>query len=72
MTPHIHTIAPLVIESKLGEVIQLKNDYSSEIEHICYSFKSNYEIKRRCSVYAQQHLMWQRKAKDIFQIIDTI
>ena len=72
MTPHIHTIAPLVLENKLGEVIQLKNNYSNDIENIYNFFNNNYEIKRKCSNYAREHFMWQRKAKDIFQIIDKI
>ena len=71
-TPHIHTIAPLVIENKLGKVIELKSEYSEDIEDIYHSFHNNYELKLRCSIYAQQHLMWQRKAKDIFQVIDNI
>lgn len=70
MTPYIYSIAPMVIENKLGEVIEIKNDYSAEIEKIYSKYKSNYLIKKHCSQFAQEELMWQKKSKFIFDMLD--
>jgi hypothetical protein len=69
MTPYIYSIAPMVIENGLGEVIDIKNDYSAEIEKIYSNYKCNLQIKKHCSRFAQTELMWQNKAKFI---VDTI
>jgi hypothetical protein len=72
MTPYIYSIAPMVNENELGEVIEVKNDYSAEIEKIYLKYKSNLPIKYHCSRFAREELMWQNQAKFIFDIIDKI
>jgi glycosyltransferase involved in cell wall biosynthesis len=72
MTPFIYSIAPMVIENNLGEVIEIKNDYSAEIEQIYSKYKSNLPIKNHCSNFAQTELMWQNKAISIFNIISNM
>jgi glycosyltransferase involved in cell wall biosynthesis len=71
-TPYIYSVAPMVRESELGEVFEIKNDYSSEIDKIYSKYKSNLPVKFHCSNFAQSELMWQNKAKDIFDIINDI
>ncbi len=72
MTPYIYSIAPLVNENELGEVIEIKNDYSAEIEKIYLKYKGNISIKKKCSQFAREEFMWQNKAKFIFDIINKI
>jgi glycosyltransferase involved in cell wall biosynthesis len=72
MTPFISTIAPMVRENDLGEVIEIKSDYSSEITRIYSKYKSNLELKEHCSKFAQSELMWQNKARFIFNQIQNI
>ena len=69
MTPYIYTIAPIVMENNLGEVINIKDDYSAEIDKIYSKYKSNTSIKNHCSQFASAELMWQNKAKFIMNII---
>jgi hypothetical protein len=72
MTPHIHSISPMIINNNLGEVIDIKNDYSENIDVIYKKYKNNLIIKKHCSDFAQKELMWQNKAKLFFKIIDGI
>jgi glycosyltransferase involved in cell wall biosynthesis len=72
MTPHIYSIAPMVIKNGLGEVIKIKDDYSNEIEKIYSKYKNNLPIKNHCSQFAQTELMWQNKAISIFNIINKM
>lgn len=72
MTPYIYSIAPMVIKNNLGEVIDIKNDYSAEIEKIYIKYKKNLRIKDRCSRFAQAELMWQNRAVSIFELINNI
>ena len=72
MTPHIKSIVPIVIENNLGEIIEIKDDYSSEIDKIYLKFKNNLLIKERCAEFAKQELMWQKKSVDIFNFIRNI
>ena len=72
MTPYIYSIAPMVKENELGEVIEIKNDYSEEIEKIYLKYKNNLSIKDHCSRFASEELMWQNKAKFIFDIINKL
>ncbi len=65
MTPHIHTIAPMVEKNRLGEVIELKDDYTKDFDIIYTKYKNNYETKARCARFAQQNLCWQKQAEDI-------
>jgi glycosyltransferase involved in cell wall biosynthesis len=69
MTPYIYSIAPMVAENDLGEVIEIKDDYSDEIEKIYLKYKNNPELKNHCSQYAGKELMWQKKSIDIFNDI---
>lgn len=69
MTPHIHSIAPMVKKHQLGEVIELKDDYSKDFEVIYTKYKNNYEAKKRCARFAQENLSWQKESKDI---VDTL
>lgn len=72
MTPYIYSIVPMVTEYNLGEVIDIKNDYSAEIDKIYPKYKSNLSVKNRCSQFAQTELMWQKKAKSIFMKIEQL
>jgi glycosyltransferase involved in cell wall biosynthesis len=72
MTPYIYSIAPMVTENHLGEVIDIKNDYSAEIENIYSKYRCNLLIKNHCSQFAREELMWQKKAKFIFDKIDKL
>jgi glycosyltransferase involved in cell wall biosynthesis len=72
MTPHIHSIAPVVIENNLGEVIENKDDYSEEIEKIYNKYKNNFKCKEHCSQFAKKELMWQKKSIDIFDNIRNL
>lgn len=72
MTPYIHSIAPLVIENDLGEVVDIKDDYSEEIEKIYFKYKNNLVCKKHCSQFAQNELMWQNKSIEIFNLIRNI
>ncbi len=72
MTPHIHSIAPMVQKHHLGEVITLKEDYSVDINRIYDNYMNNYEKKSYCSDFAKKKLMWQNKAHDIFDLIDKL
>lgn len=72
MTPYIYSIAPMVKENNLGEVIDIKNDYSAEIEKIYSKYKCNLTIKSNCSGFAREELMWQNKAISLFEIIKNI
>ena len=71
-TPHIHSISPMVLENNLGEVISLKEDYTTEIELIYSKYKHNYNLKQHCNSIANSELMWQIKAKDIFNLINNV
>ena len=72
MTPHIHSITPVVIENNLGEVINIKDDYSVEIERIYSNYKNNLLCKEHCGKFAKKELMWQTKSIDIFNAIRNI
>jgi len=72
MTPYIYSIAPMVTENNLGVVIDIKNDYSSEIAKIYLKYKNNLTVKDHCSQYARKELMWQKKSIDIFNDIINI
>lgn len=72
MSPHIHSIAHLVIENNLGEVIEVKDDYSDDIEKIYSKYKNNMSYKKHCSEYAKSELMWQKKSIDIFNHIRNL
>jgi hypothetical protein len=72
MTPHIHSIAPIVIKNNLGEVINIKDDYSAEIEKIYLNYKNNLLYKEHCSQFAKKELMWQTKSVDIFNTIRNL
>jgi hypothetical protein len=72
MTPYIHSISPMVISNNLGEVIDIKDDYSEDIELIYKKYKNNLSCKKHCCQFAQKELMWQNKAKLFFKIIDGI
>jgi len=72
MTPYIYSIAPKVIENKLGEVIEIKNDYTAEIERIYLKYNGNLQVKNHCSKFAREELMWQNKSIDIFNNIINI
>jgi len=74
-TPHLYSIAPMVSKNNLGELIEtikIGKNYDSLIDFIYNKYKNNFEIKRKCALFAQKNLMWQKKAKEIFQIIDKI
>jgi hypothetical protein len=72
MTPFIYSISPMVTENNLGAVIDVKNDYSAEIENIYIKFKGNLLVKKHCSKFAGENLMWQKKSIDIFNDIVNI
>lgn len=72
MTPYIYSIVPMVTENNLGEIIDIKSDYSAEIEKIYLKYKNNLPIKNRCSQFARAELMWQNKAISLFEIINNI
>lgn len=74
-TPHIHTIAPIVIKNNLGKIIEpvkLGKNYDNIIDNIYLKYKADFKLKNRCSLFAQKELMWQNKAEEIFQIIDEV
>ena len=68
-TPHIHSIAPFVTKNRLGEVVEIQEDYSAVIDGIYKNYFNNYEKKKHCSKFAKEELMWQKKAGDIFNSI---
>ena len=72
MTPHIHSIANTVSENNIGKVINIKDEYSAEIESIYLNFKNNLLYKKHCSEYAVKELMWQTKSINIFNTIRNI
>lgn len=65
-TPYVHTIVPMIIKNGLGKVIELKDNYEKEIDEIYNKFKNNIEIKKRCALYAQEELSWQKKSRDLY------
>lgn len=69
-TPHIHSIAPMILENNLGQVIEIKDDYSVVIPEIYRQYFHNLENKMHCSEFAKSELMWQKKASDIFNFIN--
>jgi hypothetical protein len=72
MTPYILSIAEEVRNNDLGEVIDLKENYTGEIDKIYSIYKNNLIIKKKCSEFAKRELMWQKKAIDIFNIIRNL
>ena len=68
----VYSIAPMVKKNNLGEVIDLKDDYSDEIELVYKKYRFNFNKKVWCSQFAKAELMWQSKAKDIFNIIHKL
>ena len=59
-------------ENNIGKVINIKDEYSAEIESIYLNFKNNLLYKKHCSEYAVKELMWQTKSINIFNTIRNI
>ena len=62
----------MVNENNLGEIIDIKSDYSADIDKIYLKYKNNLQVKNHCSQFARAELMWQNRAKSIYNIIDKI
>jgi len=71
-TKYIYTIVPMVTENELGEIIDLNNNMSHQIQYIYKKYHQNIAIKQHCADYSNETLQWQKKAFDHFKQIDSI